>query len=254
MLVWDWAKARRVLDAWARWAAVAPDEVTSVLRLFRAPDVPWLPAGCAAAASSSSTERSSATRRGRRDHRAAAGAATRDRHLRRHPGGIAGPDAPGTGGSRWPPTPAARCCPGCRRTPSRRWWRRPARAPGRGCCSPRFASSAARCPARRRGAARWTGSTARSSCSPSAPDGQPGRLDRPARGRRPGAGCRAALGDRGAVPLDGRRPGRRASGGARPRTGDRLSEVRVRRGPRRARSSSRIVASPEQTGPASALK
>jgi FAD/FMN-containing dehydrogenase len=44
MLVWEWADAPRVLDAWARWATAAPDEVTSVLRLFRAPDAPWLPA------------------------------------------------------------------------------------------------------------------------------------------------------------------------------------------------------------------
>jgi FAD/FMN-containing dehydrogenase len=44
MLVWDWSQASRVLDTWARWAADAPDEATSVLRLFRAPDVAWLPA------------------------------------------------------------------------------------------------------------------------------------------------------------------------------------------------------------------
>jgi FAD/FMN-containing dehydrogenase len=44
MLVWDWSQASRVLDGWARWATAAPDEATSVLRLFRAPDVSWLPA------------------------------------------------------------------------------------------------------------------------------------------------------------------------------------------------------------------
>ena len=45
MLVWDGALAPRVLDAWARWAADVPDEATSILRMLRAPDVPWLPAG-----------------------------------------------------------------------------------------------------------------------------------------------------------------------------------------------------------------
>jgi FAD/FMN-containing dehydrogenase len=45
MLVWEWAQARRVIDAWADWAADAPDEATSVLRLVRAPDVSWLPDG-----------------------------------------------------------------------------------------------------------------------------------------------------------------------------------------------------------------
>ena len=45
MLVWEWSEAPRVLDAWARWATAAPDEATSVLRLFRAPEAPWLPTG-----------------------------------------------------------------------------------------------------------------------------------------------------------------------------------------------------------------
>lgn len=45
MLVWEWEQAPRVLAAWAGWATDAPDEVTSVLRLFRAPDAPWLPDG-----------------------------------------------------------------------------------------------------------------------------------------------------------------------------------------------------------------
>jgi hypothetical protein len=44
MLVWEWSQAPRVIDEWARWAADAPDEATTVLRLFRAPDVSWLPA------------------------------------------------------------------------------------------------------------------------------------------------------------------------------------------------------------------
>ena len=34
----------RVLSAWSAWAATAPESVTSVARLFQAPDVPWLPA------------------------------------------------------------------------------------------------------------------------------------------------------------------------------------------------------------------
>ena len=41
--VWDWAHARRVLSTWGEWAAAAPEDVTSVARLFQAPDVPWLP-------------------------------------------------------------------------------------------------------------------------------------------------------------------------------------------------------------------
>lgn len=43
MLVWDWHHAPEVAGAWARWAAAAPDAVTSILRLVEAPDVPWLP-------------------------------------------------------------------------------------------------------------------------------------------------------------------------------------------------------------------
>ena len=43
MLVWDWAQARRVLTVWAEWALDAPDDVTTVARLFQAPDVGWLP-------------------------------------------------------------------------------------------------------------------------------------------------------------------------------------------------------------------
>jgi len=44
MLAWDWRYAEQVLGVWARWAADAPESVTSIARLFRAPDVPWLPA------------------------------------------------------------------------------------------------------------------------------------------------------------------------------------------------------------------
>lgn len=45
MLVWEWGQARPVLETWADWAATAPDIVTTVARLFRAPDAEWLPAG-----------------------------------------------------------------------------------------------------------------------------------------------------------------------------------------------------------------
>ncbi len=43
MLVWDWRHASRVAEAWAGWASRAPEEITSILRLVEAPDVPWLP-------------------------------------------------------------------------------------------------------------------------------------------------------------------------------------------------------------------
>jgi FAD/FMN-containing dehydrogenase len=43
MLAWDWTQADRVLRAWREWAVASPDTVTSILRLFRAPDEPWLP-------------------------------------------------------------------------------------------------------------------------------------------------------------------------------------------------------------------
>jgi hypothetical protein len=44
MLAWDWTHAHRVLRAWGEWAGDAPETVTSVARLFQAPDAPWLPA------------------------------------------------------------------------------------------------------------------------------------------------------------------------------------------------------------------
>jgi FAD/FMN-containing dehydrogenase len=44
MLAWDWGRADTVLRAWRDWAAEAPEEVTTVARLLRAPDEPWLPA------------------------------------------------------------------------------------------------------------------------------------------------------------------------------------------------------------------
>ena len=43
MLAWDWDQAQPVLTAWGEWAADAPDSVTSIARLFQAPDLPWLP-------------------------------------------------------------------------------------------------------------------------------------------------------------------------------------------------------------------
>ena len=43
-LAWDWRHAHRVLRAWSEWAGDAPDTVTSIARLFQAPDEPWLPA------------------------------------------------------------------------------------------------------------------------------------------------------------------------------------------------------------------
>jgi FAD/FMN-containing dehydrogenase len=44
MLAWDWRHAEQVLGVWAQWAADAPETITSIARLFQAPDVPWLPA------------------------------------------------------------------------------------------------------------------------------------------------------------------------------------------------------------------
>ncbi|GGM61757.1 FAD-binding oxidoreductase [Dactylosporangium sucinum] len=37
LLVWDWTHAERVLPAWVSWAADAPDEITTALRLVRLP-------------------------------------------------------------------------------------------------------------------------------------------------------------------------------------------------------------------------
>ena len=45
MFVWDWTDAERVLRVWAEWARAAPETVTTVARLFQAPDAAWLPAG-----------------------------------------------------------------------------------------------------------------------------------------------------------------------------------------------------------------
>jgi FAD/FMN-containing dehydrogenase len=43
MLVWDWSEAERVLPAWAEWAAVAPEAITTSFRLLQAPDIPEVP-------------------------------------------------------------------------------------------------------------------------------------------------------------------------------------------------------------------
>ncbi len=62
MLVWEWSEAQRVFEAWAGWAADAPDEATTVLRLFRRRPTR---SGCRPASGagtwSSSTVRSSVT-------------------------------------------------------------------------------------------------------------------------------------------------------------------------------------------------
>ncbi|MET7419548.1 FAD-binding protein [Dactylosporangium sp. NPDC005555] len=44
MLAWDWREAGRVLPAWLDWAATAPAEVTTALRLLQVPAIPQLPA------------------------------------------------------------------------------------------------------------------------------------------------------------------------------------------------------------------
>ncbi|MEV4510555.1 FAD-binding oxidoreductase [Dactylosporangium sp. NPDC049525] len=43
LLAWDWREAARVLPAWLDWAATAPDEVTTSLRLLQIPPMPQLP-------------------------------------------------------------------------------------------------------------------------------------------------------------------------------------------------------------------
>jgi FAD/FMN-containing dehydrogenase len=44
MFAWDWAHAEQVLTTWSAWCREAPDSVTTMARLFQAPDLPWLPA------------------------------------------------------------------------------------------------------------------------------------------------------------------------------------------------------------------
>ena len=43
MLVWDWQRADQVLARFAEWAAGAPDEVTTSLRILQVPDIPLAP-------------------------------------------------------------------------------------------------------------------------------------------------------------------------------------------------------------------
>ena len=166
MLAWDWKHAHRVLRAWGEWAGEAPETVTSIARLLRAPDEPWVPA-----------ERQGApSRRHRRGRargpgavragpRSAPGAAPRGGHLRRRPGRLRRPAAPRSRRPRPRSTPTAsfsRTCPIAR---SRRW--SPPRVPARdrSCCSSSCASSGERCPGRRHEAVPWTAWTARSSSS-----------------------------------------------------------------------------------------
>ena len=157
----------RVLRAWSEWAGEAPETVTSVARLFQAPDVPWLPADV----------RGRQPRHRRRRRRS--GTPTRprallaplralrpgDRHLRRRARRLRRPAAARPGG----PDRGLR---------QQRPARRPARARGRGAGRRRRAGlgvgAALRraAPARRsavppgaRAAVRWTAWTARSSCS-----------------------------------------------------------------------------------------
>lgn len=42
-LIWDWSLVERVLPAWVRWCAEAPESVTSAFRLLQVPDLPGLP-------------------------------------------------------------------------------------------------------------------------------------------------------------------------------------------------------------------
>lgn len=45
MLAWDWDRTAEVLRTWARWAVDAPEDVSTIARLFQAPDDPDLPDG-----------------------------------------------------------------------------------------------------------------------------------------------------------------------------------------------------------------
>ena len=42
-LAWDWSYARPVLDAWAKWTRMTPDEVTTSARILQLPPLPELP-------------------------------------------------------------------------------------------------------------------------------------------------------------------------------------------------------------------
>jgi FAD/FMN-containing dehydrogenase len=43
-MVWDWSEAARVLPVYARWAAQAPDHVTTSFRIMQVPPLPEIPA------------------------------------------------------------------------------------------------------------------------------------------------------------------------------------------------------------------
>jgi FAD/FMN-containing dehydrogenase len=42
-MLWDWAESERVLNAWAEWAAGAPDEVTTSFRIMQVPPLEEIP-------------------------------------------------------------------------------------------------------------------------------------------------------------------------------------------------------------------
>ena len=42
-MLWDWAHAERVMEAWTAWAATAPDHVTTSLRIMQLPPLEELP-------------------------------------------------------------------------------------------------------------------------------------------------------------------------------------------------------------------
>ena len=99
MLVWDRADADKVLRAWARWAATAPDAVTTSFRILQLPPFEEIPApvrgrqlvvidGAVLGDDDG----------GRGDPRRAARARARDGHLRPGAGGVAGAPAHGPRG------------------------------------------------------------------------------------------------------------------------------------------------------------
>ena len=148
MLAWDWAHAEPVLSAWSEWCGEAPESVTSMARLFQAPDVPWLPADVrgrslvivdAVVLEDSDRAARCSRRCGRCDRRSTPSPTCPP------------PRSPGCSSTRRPrppSTPTACWSPTCRSRRSRRWSPPPGRARGRSCSSSRSASSAERCRAR----------------------------------------------------------------------------------------------------------
>ena len=163
MLAWDWTHAQRVLTAWGEWAAASPDSVTSVARLFQAPDLPWLPADvrgrklviidAVVLAGSEAATRVLAPLRALR-----AG----DRHVRRVFRSFRRASPARSRSRRRRSTRTAFCSTRCPSEPWRRWWRRPARDRGRTCSSSSCVSSGEQCHGRPRAPERWTAWTARS--------------------------------------------------------------------------------------------